>query len=149
MKIQLVLIALILVCSCKTQQGTTGTRNVKLNKTYTTPSGIKYVYTQLGEGARAKNGDKVFVHSIGRLTDGKEFDNTYKKGQPTAFVLGEGKVIKGWDEGIALLNEGDKATLTIPAELGYGAVDVPGLLPANSVLIFDVELVKLEPAEKN
>lgn len=130
--------------SCKTQEGLTPKRNVKLNKTYTTDSGLQYVFTELGEGSRAKSGDKVSVHYIGKLADGKEFDNSYKRGTPFSFAIGEGKVIRGWDEGIALINVGDKAVFTIPAELGYGSMEVPGLIPSNSTLIFEVELISAE-----
>lgn len=130
--------------SCKTQEELTPNRSEKLNKTYTTDSGLQYVYTELGEGTRAKSGDKVSVHYIGKLIDGKEFDNSYKRGTPFSFTIGEGKVIKGWDEGIVLLNVGDKATFTIPTALGYGPMEVPGLIPANSTLIFEVELISAE-----
>ncbi|MGE0637467.1 MAG: FKBP-type peptidyl-prolyl cis-trans isomerase [Bacteroidia bacterium] len=130
--------------SCKTQEDLTPNRGVKLNKTYTTESGLQYLFTELGEGAHAKSGDKVSVHYIGKLTDGKEFDNSYKRGTPFSFNIGEGKVIKGWDEGIALLNVGDKAVFTIPSQLGYGPMEIPGLIPANSTLIFEVELISAE-----
>jgi FKBP-type peptidyl-prolyl cis-trans isomerase len=135
---------LLTLFSCKTQEELTPNRSEKLNKTYTTDSGLQYVFTELGEGTRAKSGDKVSVHYIGKLTDGKEFDNSYKRGTPFSFTIGEGKVIKGWDEGIALINVGDKAVFTIPAELGYGPMEVPGLIPANSTLIFEVELISAE-----
>jgi FKBP-type peptidyl-prolyl cis-trans isomerase len=134
---------LLTLLSCKTQEELTPNRNVKLNKTYTTESGLKYVFTELGDGVRAQNGNKVSVHYIGKLTDGKEFDNSYNRGTPFSFTIGEGKVIKGWDEGIALLNVGDKAVFTIPSQLGYGPMEVPGLIPANSDLIFEVELVNI------
>ncbi len=130
--------------SCKTQEEITPNRTVKLNKTYTTESGLQYVFTEVGEGARAKSGDKVSVHYIGKLTEGKEFDNSYKRGTPFSFTIGEGKVIKGWDEGIALLNVGDKAVFTIPSQLGYGPMEIPGLIPANSTLVFEVELLFIE-----
>ena len=107
---------LLTLLSCKTQEELTPNRNVKLNKTYTTESGLKYVFTELGDGVRAQNGNKVSVHYIGKLTDGKEFDNSYNRGTPFSFTIGEGKVIKGWDEGIALLNVGDKAVFTIPSQ---------------------------------
>ncbi len=135
---------LLSIFSCKTQEEITPTRNVKLNKTYTTDSGLQYAFTELGEGAHAKSGDKVSVHYIGKLQDGKEFDNSYKRGTPFSFTIGEGKVIKGWDEGIALLNVGDKAVFTIPSQLGYGPMEIPGLIPANSVLVFEVELLFIE-----
>lgn len=130
--------------SCKTQEELTPSRSVKLNKSYTTDSGLQYVFTEIGEGTRAKSGDKVSVHYIGKLTDGKEFDNSYKRGTPFSFTIGEGKVIKGWDEGIALLNVGDKAVFTIPSQLGYGPMEIPGLIPANSILVFEVELLFIE-----
>ncbi len=107
------------------------------------------MFTELGDGLRAKNGDKVFVHYIGKLTDGKEFDNSHKRGEPISFVLGSGMVIKGWEEGVALLNVGDKAVFTIPAELGYGPREIPNFIPANSTLIFEVEFVNLVPAKEN
>ncbi len=129
--------------SCKTQEEITPNRSEKLNKTYTTDSGLQYVFTELGEGARAKSGDKVSVHYIGKLENGKEFDNSYKRSTPFSFTIGEGKVIKGWDEGIALLNVGDKAVFTIPSQLGYGPMEIPGLIPANSNLIFEVELLDI------
>ena len=130
--------------SCKTQEELTPNRSVKLNKTYTTDSGLQYILTEIGDGARAKTGDKVSVHYIGKLADGKEFDNSYKRGTPFSFTIGEGKVIKGWDEGITLLNAGDKAVFTIPSQLGYGPMEIPGLIPANSILVFEVEVLSIE-----
>lgn len=135
---------LLTLFSCKTQEELTPSRSVKLNKTYTTDSGLQYVFTEIGEGVRAKSGDKVSVHYIGKLADGKEFDNSYKRGTPFSFTIGEGKVIRGWDEGIALLNVGDKAVFTIPSQLGYGPMEIPGLIPANSALVFEVELLFIE-----
>lgn len=85
-------------------------------------------------------GDGVKVHYIGTLEDGTEFDNSYSRNKPIAFELGAGRVIRGWDEGIALMHVGDKATFRIPAELGYGDRAV-GPIPANATLLFDVELV--------
>lgn len=135
--------------SCKTQNGITYDRKEKLNKIYTTESGLKYFFSEFGSGAKPKEGDKVSVHYIGKLTDGKEFDNSYKKGVPISFVLGDGKVIKGLDEGVRLLNVGDKAIITIPPQLGYGSIDIPGMIPSNSTLVFEVELVDFVPASGN
>lgn len=115
----------------------------RVGKEVTTASGLKYVITHEGEGKQAKPGDVVKVHYTGRLTNDTVFDSSVKRGQPFEFELGAGRVIKGWDEGIALLRVGDKATFTIPPELGYGAKEV-GTLPANSTLIFDVELLDLK-----
>lgn len=115
-------------------------KKIKTGVKYTTESGLQYVINQKGNGRQAQKGDKVSVHYTGKLTNDTVFDTSYKRGQPISFKLGAGQVIKGWDEGIALLHVGDKATFTIPANLGYGEMAV-GNIPANSTLIFDVELV--------
>ena len=114
----------------------------KVNKEYTTDSGLKYVITRAGEGKKAEAGKSVKVHYTGKLTDGTEFDSSVKRKKPFVFKLGTGQVIKGWDEGIALLNAGSKATFTIPPELGYGK-NAQGSIPANATLIFDVELLEV------
>ncbi|MBN4051275.1 FKBP-type peptidyl-prolyl cis-trans isomerase [bacterium AH-315-M05] len=107
----------------------------------TTTSGLQYVITKKGDGKKPKKGDKVVVHYTGKLTDGSVFDSSVERGQPFSFNLGVGQVIKGWDEGIALLQVGDKATFTIPPELGYGKRGSPPVIPADATLIFDVELM--------
>ncbi len=89
-------------------------------------------------------GMTVSVHYKGTLPDGKEFDSSYKRGQPLEFKLGMGQVIKGWDEGVAQLSRGEKATLVCSPDYAYGANGIPGVIPANSVLIFDVELVNFK-----
>jgi len=109
----------------------------------TTESGIRYVITQEGEGDNAKSGDQVSVHYNGTLLDGTKFDSSYDRGSPFGFTLGQGRVIMGWDEGIALLNKGAKATLYIPSTLAYGE-RATGSIPANSILKFDVELVDIK-----
>jgi len=111
-------------------------------KEFETETGLKYTIHKAGKGKRAEIGDLVVVNYRGRLVDGAEFDNSYKRGNPFRFELGAGMVIKGWDEGIALLNVGDSATLTIPSNLGYGPKGV-GKIPANATLVFDVELVDI------
>lgn len=108
-----------------------------------TNSGLEYVETQAGTGAQAVAGKTVSVHYTGKLTNGTVFDSSYKRGEPIAFSLGAGQVIKGWDEGIALMKEGGKATLTIPPELGYGQRGAGGVIPPNATLIFEVELVSV------
>lgn len=112
-----------------------------------TATGLEYTITAKGNGKKAASGDKVKVHYTGKLLDGTKFDSSVDRGQPFDFKLGTGQVIKGWDEGIALLQEGDKVTLKIPAELGYGA-QATGSIPANSTLIFDVELIEVSQAPK-
>ncbi len=107
-----------------------------------TASGLEYIEVEAGPGVQAQAGDLVSVHYTGTLEDGTEFDSS-AGGDPFSFVLGQGSVIQGWDEGIALMREGGTAQLIIPPELGYGAVDY-GPIPANSTLYFDVELVAVE-----
>ena len=110
----------------------------------TTASGLLYKITKKGEGKKAEKGNTVAVHYAGKLTNGTEFDNSFKRGEPIEFPVGTGMVIKGWDEGILLLNEGDEATFLIPPDLGYGARGAGGVIPANAWLIFDVALVKVK-----
>jgi FKBP-type peptidyl-prolyl cis-trans isomerase len=109
-----------------------------------TPSGLEYIETQAGTGAQAAAGKTVSVHYTGKLTNGKVFDSSLTRGTPIEFKLGAGRVIKGWDEGIALMKVGGKATLTIPPQLGYGERGAGGVIPPNATLIFDVELVSVK-----
>ena len=108
-----------------------------------TDSGLRYQIIQAGDGASPAVGETVSVHYKGMLADGKEFDNSYKRGKPITFPVGRGNVIPGWDEGILLLKAGDKARFVIPSHLGYGAQGAGGVIPPNATLIFDVELVKV------
>lgn len=108
------------------------------------PSGLYYIETQAGTGDFPQKGNTVTVHYTGTLLDGTKFDSSYDRNDPFKFVLGAGRVIKGWDEGIALMKKGGKATLIIPPRLGYGSREIPGVIPANSVLIFEVELIDFE-----
>lgn len=110
----------------------------------TTDNGLRYVIEEEGKGVQPSAGDSVFVHYRGTLMDGTQFDSSYENNRgPFGFVLGQGDVIPGWDEGIALLNEGAKATLYVPSSLAYGPQSI-GPIAANSVLIFDVELVDVK-----
>ncbi|QDP84053.1 peptidylprolyl isomerase [Chryseobacterium sp. SNU WT5] len=109
-----------------------------------TASGLYYKITKKTEGTKPKVGDAVSVHYAGKLVDGTEFDSSFKRNEPIEISIGMGQVIKGWDEGILLLNEGETATFLIPAELGYGARGAGGVIPPNAWLIFDVELVKVK-----
>ena len=106
-----------------------------------TPSGLYYKITKTTNGIAPKAGDQVSVHYAGRLVDGSEFDSSFKRNQPIDIPIGMGQVIKGWDEGILLLKEGETATLLIPSELGYGARGAGGVIPPNAWLVFDVESV--------
>ena len=95
----------------------------------------------VGTGIEAKKGQTVSVHYTGWLTDGKKFDSSKDHGRPFSFALGRGQVIQGWDQGVAGMKVGGKRKLTIPPELGYGAQGFPGAIPANSTLVFEVELL--------
>jgi peptidylprolyl isomerase len=108
-----------------------------------TKSGLYYKITnKSGSGKKPVKGENVSVHYIGKLEDGTVFDNSYGRGEPIEFPIGVGYVIPGWDEGIRLLEEGDKATFIIPSHLGYGEAGAGGVIPPNATLVFDVELVK-------
>ena len=109
----------------------------------TTASGLKYVDLVEGTGATPKPGQTVVVHYTGKLQNGTKFESSLDTGQPVPFVIGRGKVIKGWDEGLMTMKVGGKRRLTIPPNLGYGAVSQPKI-PANSTLIFDVELLDIK-----
>ncbi|MFN7120087.1 MAG: FKBP-type peptidyl-prolyl cis-trans isomerase [Saprospiraceae bacterium] len=110
----------------------------------TTGSGLKYLILEEGTGKQAQNDRLVNVHYYGVLKDGTMFDNSFGRGMPFSFALGKNMVIKGWDEGIALLKEGGKAVLFIPSDLGYGKAGSPPVIPANAELIFYVELQEVK-----
>lgn len=103
--------------------------------------GMQVEILQQGSGSQAQTGDRVFVHYTGTLTDGKKFDSSVDRGQPFDFVLGRNDVIKGWELGVLGMKVGEKRKLTIPPELGYGSQAVGDIIPANSTLIFEVEMV--------
>lgn len=109
-----------------------------------TASGLYYVVDAKGNGPKAENGKTVKVHYAGKLQDGTEFDNSFKRGEPIEFQLGVGRVIKGWDEGIGMMSVGDKYKLIIPYQLGYGEAGYPGAIPPKAALIFDTELVSVQ-----
>jgi len=111
----------------------------------TTASGLKYLDVVVGKGAQPKPGDDLLVNYTGRFTNGKVFDSSLAPGR-TAFELhlGRGEVIKGWDEGLATMRVGGKRKLKIPPSLAYGAAGMPPVIPPNSTLVFDVELLKIK-----
>ncbi|AIN74333.1 peptidylprolyl isomerase [Flavobacterium psychrophilum] len=109
-----------------------------------TESGLRYKMIQKGSGKKAENGKTVSVHYEGSLESGKVFDSSYPRKKPIDFKLGQGQVIEGWDEGIALLQVGDKARFVIPSHLAYGSRGAGGAIPPNATLIFDVELMDVK-----
>ncbi len=110
----------------------------------TTATGLQYEEIKIGEGAVPTAGQTVVVHYTGWLTDGKKFDSSVDRGQPFKFTLGQGQVIKGWDEGLSTMKVGGKRKLTIPSELGYGNRGAGGLIPPGATLVFEVELLGIE-----
>lgn len=110
-------------------------------------NGLEITDILLGTGAEAKNGDRVSVHYTGTLKDGTKFDSSLDRGQPFSFDLGAGQVIRGWDLGVAGMKIGGKRKLVISPELGYGARPT-GPIPANSTLIFEVELLAVNGETK-
>jgi peptidylprolyl isomerase len=98
----------------------------------------------VGRGTVAKAGQSVTVHYRGRLSDGRQFDASYDRGEPFTFTLGASEVIKGWDQGVAGMKVGGKRKLTIPPHLGYGEMSASPKIPSNATLIFDVELLRVE-----
>ncbi len=109
-----------------------------------TASGLEYIEIEAGTGAQAEAGKTVSVHYTGKFQDGKVFDSSISRGEPITFPLGQGRVIKGWDEGIVLMKVGGKVQLIIPPELAYGERGAGGVIPPNATLVFDVELVAVK-----
>ncbi|HRQ22391.1 MAG TPA: FKBP-type peptidyl-prolyl cis-trans isomerase [Anaerolineales bacterium] len=109
-----------------------------------TESGLEYIEVEAGSGAQAEAGKTVSVHYTGKFQDGKVFDSSIPRGEPITFQLGARRVIKGWDEGIALMKVGGKAQFIIPPDLAYGDRGAGGVIPPNATLVFDVELVEVK-----
>ena len=117
-------------------------------QTISTPSGLQYIDNKVGTGATAKSGDTLSMHYTGWLYEkgqkGKKFDSSVDRGQPFSFPLGAGRVIKGWDEGVAGMKVGGQRSLIIPPQLGYGSSGAGGVIPPNATLLFDVELIAIK-----
>jgi len=109
-----------------------------------TNSGLRYQIIQNGNGDKAEKGKQISVHYKGQLADGTVFDSSYQRKQPIDFTVGIGQVIKGWDEGLQLLQVGDKARLVIPSHLAYGSQGAGGVIPPDATLIFDIELMDVK-----
>lgn len=108
-----------------------------------TPSGLSYTDVVVGTGASPKAGQRCTVHYTGTLENGTKFDSSRDRNQPFTFTIGQGQVIKGWDEGVSTMKVGGRRNLVIPAELGYGARGAGGVIPPNATLLFDVELLSV------
>jgi FKBP-type peptidyl-prolyl cis-trans isomerase FkpA len=109
----------------------------------TTPSGLQYEDLTEGTGPAAKTGDSIEVHYTGWLKDGTKFDSSLDHGRPFGFQLGAGRVIRGWDEGVAGMKVGGKRKLVIPSGLAYGARGAGNVIPPNAELTFEVELLRV------
>ena len=118
------------------------------SKMKSTPSGLQYEDTLEGTGASPKPGQTCVMHYTGWLWEngakGKKFDSSVDSGKPFSFPIGQGRVIKGWDEGVATMKVGGKRTLLIPPQLGYGSRGAPGAIPPNATLLFEVELLDIK-----
>lgn len=113
------------------------------NDTITTSSGLKYIVKKVGKGKQAVKGKAVEVHYTGMLLDGKKFDSSLDRGEPIEFTLGTERIIKGWNEGIALMKVGGEMRLIIPPDLAYGERGSGDVIPPNSTLVFDVKLISV------
>ena len=126
-----------------TTPASTTTGAITLTNPTTTPSGLKYEDIVVGTGASPREGQRVTVHYTGTFTDGRKFDSSRDRGQPFTFVIGQGAVIKGWDEGVLTMKVGGKRNLQIPSALAYGTRG-QGPIPPNTELLFEVELISIQ-----
>jgi peptidylprolyl isomerase len=108
------------------------------------PSGLQYTDIVIGTGKSPQPGQIAVVHYTGWLTDGKKFDSSVDRGKPFEFPIGQGRVIKGWDEGVASMKVGGKRKLVIPPQLGYGERGAGDVIPSNATLVFEVELLDIK-----
>ncbi len=136
MKLLTVIFLLCLSTSC--------TFGNKSEKKETPMSELKVEDTVTGTGTEATKGATVVVHYTGTFLDGKKFDSSVDRNQPFSFVLGEGRVIKGWDQGVVGMKVGGKRTLTVPPELAYGKQGAGGVIPPDTTLKFDIELIEVK-----
>ncbi len=144
----LALTAVFVAAQSATRKSTTPNTNAPTKVTgdgVKTPSGLAYWDIRVGNGEVAKEGSHVRVHYTGWLTTGKKFDSSVDAGKPFDFTIGNGEVIKGWEEGVAGMRVGGKRQLRIPPTLGYGPEGTPGgPIPPNATLIFDVQLLGVQ-----
>ncbi|HAA95155.1 MAG TPA: peptidylprolyl isomerase [Dehalococcoidia bacterium] len=133
----------ILGIACGPEEEVTG-KEVTMPEQITTSSGLQYTDIAIGDGDTVASGMTVVVHYTGWLLDGSKFDSSVDRGTPFEFPLGAGRVIRGWEEGVAGMNIGGKRELIIPPDLGYGASGAGGVIPPNATLKFEVELLGLK-----
>jgi len=138
-------LCLLFICIIEVDAQTKGRRTLRSPAAaITTPSGLTYLITRKGMGRLPKKGEMVVLHYTGMLTNGVTFDTSRERNVPFEFKLGEGRVIKGYDEGFSKLRVGDHAILIIPANLAYGSRGAGDVIPPDSTLIFVVELVDIK-----
>lgn len=142
------IISLLAVCLFSTFEVSAQTRRGRAPRSssaaVTTPSGLTYLITKKGTGRPLKAGDTVILNYTGTLTNGLKFDSSHDRNEPLEFKLGAGRVIKGWEEGVAKLRVGDQAILVIPGKLAYGPRGIPNVIPPDATLIFVVEVIDVK-----
>lgn len=135
MRAALVALALLAVAGCKKEA-----KPLNPQPPFTMENGVQVHVLRPGDGDVANKGDKITIHFVGKLTDGGVFDSSRARGEPMKFWVGEGQVVEGLDQALLGVKEGELRTVTVPAKLGYGMEAKPNI-PANSTLIFEVELI--------
>ena len=140
----LVFLAILAVACGSSPDSDSNSEVIMAEETTTTASGLQIKTLAVGTGEKAEVGKTAVVHYTGWLMDGTKFDSSVDKGIPFEFPLGQGRVIKGWDEGVATMNVGGKVELIIPPDLAYGASGAGGVIPANATLKFEVELLAMK-----
>ena len=142
--------SIFLISACSQQATTQTSPQIPPPSAASLDAGLIKTDVKLGTGAEAVSGHVVAVHYTGWLYDaaapehkGKKFDSSRDRGEPFRFPLGEGRVIRGWDRGVAGMKEGGQRTLTIPPEMGYGGRGAGGVIPPNATLVFEVELLEV------
>lgn len=145
-----VLIALAVTAACTGENAKRGSEAMSegpppvTGDTITTSSGLRYIVIDEGDGPVPTAGQRVSVHYTGWLTNGRKFDSSRDRGQPFSFTLGAGQVIRGWDEGVALMHVGGVRRLILPPDLAYGDRGAGNVIPPGATLIFDVELLGIQ-----
>jgi len=145
--VSLLTLCLFSICTSEVEAQTKRRPPRSASAAITTTSGLTYLITKKGTGRLLKAGDTVIINYTGTLTNGVKFDSSHDHNEPLAFKLGAGRVIKGWDEGVAKLRVGDHAILMIPGKLAYGPKGIPNVIPPDATLIFIVEVVDVKASE--